>query len=247
MALCFVGLVANAHAGVVFQDDFSTNSVANWSFYGFADPWVAADGKLQSALSQTLHHPAGPSFATINGVATSQHFKIEGDVQVVGPVPNASGNPMDWGHVGFFWGKTGAADFSTGYLRTHTDHVTAWKSEFSGEVITLAGSSTSNAPDINGSSYHLSFEVDYQAQTMIVGIGSVFATYSGAAFANANSNGGIGGGLGVISWGERVSYDNVVVTDFMAPVPEPETYAMMAMGLGLLGLVRRRKQMPLAK
>ena len=48
---------------------------------------------------------------------------------------------------------------------------------------------------------------------------------------------------GVISWGERVSYDNVVVTDYtLAPVPEPETYAMLLAGLGLLGLARRRKQ-----
>ena len=52
----------------------------------------------------------------------------------------------------------------------------------------------------------------------------------------------------MISWGERVSYDNVVVTDFMAaPVPEPETYAMLLAGLGLLGFARRRKQAGVAR
>jgi hypothetical protein len=38
-----------------------------------------------------------------------------------------------------------------------------------------------------------------------------------------------------------------VTYDFAAPIPEPETYAMLLAGLGLLGIAaRRRKQRELA-
>ncbi len=242
-ALCAAAFAANASAGVVFQDSFATNSAANFTFSGQnTATWAASDNKLQSSLTQTPHNPTTPGFGTINGVATSQHFKIEGDVQVVGSTPGRV-NPSDFGHVGFFWGKTNANTFSIGYLRTHTDVVTVWENNpYTGEVVTGIGSAT-NATDIYGVSYHMSFEVDYLTQQMIVGFNGNTTTYSGAAFNMGNSPSGVGGSLGVISWGEHVSYDNVVVTDFTAaPVPEPETYAMLMAGLGLLGVAARRRK-----
>jgi hypothetical protein len=231
--VCCTGLVANAHAGIVFQDSFAGGSIANWTISGpNSGTWGVADGKLQTSLTQTAHNPSSPGFAAINGITTSQHFKIEGDVQVIGVDPNR-GLGLEWGHVGFFWGYQSPSSYSTGYLRTHQDHVTAWEEPYS----------ASNAADVNGVSYHLGFEVNYLTQQMTVSLNGVSATYGGLDFNAANSASGIGGGLGVISWGERVSYDNVVVTDFMAaPVPEPETYAMLLAGLGLLGFARQRKQ-----
>ena len=242
------GLVANAHAGIVFQDSFASGSSANWTMSGSnSGTWGVADGKLQSSLTQTAHNPNSPGFAAINGITTSQHFKIEGDVQVIGVDPNR-GLGLEWGHVGFFWGYQSPSSYSTGYLRTHQDHVTAWEEPFSAEVLTPLGFNASNAADVNGVSYHLGFEVNYLTQQMTVSLNGVSATYGGLDFNAANSASGIGGGLGVISWGERVSYDNVVVTDFMAaPVPEPETYAMLLAGLGLLGFARRRKQAGVAR
>ncbi|MBI5789952.1 MAG: PEP-CTERM sorting domain-containing protein [Rhodocyclales bacterium] len=42
---------------------------------------------------------------------------------------------------------------------------------------------------------------------------------------------------------DYVGLDNVSVQAVAAPVPEPETYALMLAGLGLMGFVaRRRKQ-----
>jgi len=241
--ICCAGLVANAHAGIVFQDSFASGSSANWTMSGSnSGTWGVADGKLQSSLTQTAHNPNSPGFAAINGITTSQHFKIEGDVQVIGVDPNR-GLGLEWGHVGFFWGYQSPSSYSTGYLRTHQDHVTAWEEPFSAEVLTSLGFNASNATDVNGVSYHLGFEVNYLTQEMTVSLNGVSATYGLPAFGNANSLSGVGGGLGVISWGERVSYDNVVVTDYtLAPVPEPETYAMLLAGLGLLGFARRRKQ-----
>ena len=236
-ALC----VAQAQAGIVFQDSFDTNSAAHWSYSGQnTGTWAAAGQKLQSSLTQTNHNPSAPGFAAINGVTTSSHFKIEADVQVVGSTP---GQGTDWGHVGFFWGQTGASAYSIGYLRTHSDHVTAWERPSTGEVITPAAFATTNAADLNGVSYHLAFEVDYVAQSMRVSINGTSAVYSGAQFNIANSPGGVGGALGVISWGEHVSYDNVVVTDYAGSnVPEPGSLALVASALGLMGAAARRRK-----
>ncbi len=51
----------------------------------------------------------------------------------------------------------------------------------------------------------------------------------------------IGGvGLGAI-WESHVRYDYAVVED-IPPIPEPETYAMLLAGLGLLGFMARRRK-----
>lgn len=239
-AATLLALAAPARAGVVFQDGFDTNSTSGWTFSGpNSAAWTAAGQKLQSTtVSGTAHNPVGPGFAAIDGVATSAHFRIEGDVQVVGTVPGRA-TPADFGHVGFFWGATGS-DYSIGYLRMHSDHVTAWRASLGAELITPTGFNTTNAADLDGVSYHLAFEVDYLAQWLMVSLDGVSQTFSGADFALANLASGIGGQLGVISWGERVSYDNIVVTDFStAAVPEPGGLALVLTGLALLARRRR--------
>lgn len=55
--------------------------------------------------------------------------------------------------------------------------------------------------------------------------------------------------FGVTNWGDTafqsgMAFDGITVAGnpITTPVPEPETYAMMLAGLGMLGLIRRRKQ-----
>lgn len=56
-----------------------------------------------------------------------------------------------------------------------------------------------------------------------------------------SSQGGADAGHG--GGGTHFAMDNFTYNDVLSPVPEPETYAMLAVGLGLLGaFARRRKQ-----
>ncbi len=235
--LCAAAVAAPTHAAVVFQDSFNSNSTSAWTFSGLnSGNWAGADNKLQSATTQTNHDGADVGFASINGLSTTSHFKLEADVQVIGTVP---GRGSDFGHVGFFWGYNSNSAYSTTYLRTHADHVTVWKSPFTTESTMPLSFNAMNATDPFGVSYHLAIEVDYLTRTMILSLDNVTATYTDTVFDAANSAGGIGGQLGMITWGERVSYDNVVLTDYTATVPEPATLLLTALGAGAL-LLRHR-------
>jgi hypothetical protein len=85
----------------------------------------------------------------------------------------------------------------------------------------------------------------------------VLGTYAGTAFPGSgagtedfwkfNANGLTAGNYyisveGVVQGAGGGSYTSNVNLAALAPVPEPETYAMMVAGLGLLGFVARRKK-----
>ncbi len=65
-----------------------------------------------------------------------------------------------------------------------------------------------------------------------------------ASFPQANSHISVDGGskYGVLYTNYWFHFNDLTTTTDMAqPIPEPETYAMLLAGLGLLGLARRRK------
>lgn len=232
VSVIFCSLGAQADP-VVFQDNFNDGDAAGWSFYG-PNPgnWAVSGG--------ILHHGGGyngaASYALIDAATTLPHFTLEADVSVIS---NQFGYP-DWGHVGLIWGvDTATNNFNTSYLRTHWDHVTSWSTSY---VSFGASERMLNTPGAaNGNTYHLAVDVDYSAQTMTVTMGGFNTTFSGTDFNVLNQN--TGSGIGLISWSDNVTYDNVVLTSRSAPpqpVPEPETYTMLLVGLGLLGFAARR-------
>lgn len=202
----------------IFQDDFSDNNAAGWTFVGVnSSPllWDASTGKLQSATTQT-NYIGSPGFALIDGVTTPDHFSLEADVQVVGPVP---GRGADFGHVGFVWGYQDFSNFNINYLRTHSNHVTSWSRIALSERILGLPFNAVNAPDLSGVSYHLKIEVNYSTREMTVSLDNETITFTGSNFDAVNRS--TSGGIGMITWGERVSYDNVVL--IQNPGSNPDT------------------------
>ena len=192
-----------------FEDDFDDGDMAGWTFDGInPGPWSAVSGEMQSASTQTDHVPVnlgGPGAALISGVVTPDRFSLEADVRVIGDVP---GFGSDWGHVGFVWGWKDSSNFNTSYIRMHRDEVTSFGTPGGAENFL-------NVPGlINDTVYHMKIEVDVLAQVMTLTLDSESVTFTGANFQNIYINSG--GSIGLITWGERVGYDNVVYKNLSA-------------------------------
>jgi hypothetical protein len=192
-----------------FEDDFDDGDMVGWSFDGInPGPWSAASGEMQSASTQTDHVPAnlgGPGAALISGIVTPERFSLEADIRVIGDTP---GFGNDWGHVGLVWGWSNSTNFNSSYLRTHRDEVTSFGTPGGAENIIAVPGAT------NDVEYHMKIEVDYIAQIMSLTVGTQSTTFTGVDFQEININSG--GSIGLITWGERVGYDNVVFKDLSA-------------------------------
>lgn len=219
--------VNSVQAGIIFQDNFNDNNTDGWSFIGTDNGWNAATGALQSSSTQTSH-AGSPGFALIDGIVTPDNFKLEADIKVVGSV--AGQNNFDFGHVGFGWGISDINTFNTSYLRTHNNEFTNWKSPYAGELLKVL-----NFDATNDVSYHFSVEVNYTLQEMTMTLGGVTQFIAGPAFQQYGPY--QGGQIGMMTWGERVEYDNIVLST-TNEVPEPSTLAIFA--LGMIGLASRR-------
>ncbi len=226
-----------------YFNDFSSGDLSDFTFEGLetANWTVVADGRLHSDESGTpgTHVPTtsgGPGVALVNGFSDLDYFRIEARISVDGDggLVNGSG---DFGHVGFVWGFTDFSNLSMTYLRTHSNHVTAWSrtnSLFSsGEVITGVN------PTTNGVEHDFAIEVDHSSKTMHTWYdGSLIRTINGAQFDIVSPH--INGGLGVITWGEDVTYDNLRITARSSNVPDTgATVLLLSLGLACLGFIRR--------
>lgn len=97
----------------------------------------------------------------------------------------------------------------------------------------------------------------YIAYLTIAGVGSPANTVS---LAGSSSDGGLGGGFRFLNSGgtDPLTLNNAWSSwsipntqyfasfDVAAPIPEPETYAMMLAGLGMLGFMARRRKLKAA-
>ncbi|MCK6384157.1 MAG: PEP-CTERM sorting domain-containing protein [Rhodocyclaceae bacterium] len=225
-AVALLAASAAVQAAPLFSDDFNDGNAAGWSFHGlYSGNWSVSGGVLQHGGGYT----GAPAYALIDGIVTPDHFLLEADVRIVSSLYGS-----DWGHVGLIWGvDPGTGNFNTSYLRTHQDRVTSWSTPYA-----AGGERFLDTPGAtNGNIYHLAVDVNYFAQQMTVTMGGWSTTFSGADFALLNQNSG--GGIGLISWADNVTYDNVVLTAL--PVPEPSTTMLLLAGLGLLGFAARRR------
>jgi len=193
-----------------FEDNFDDGDMAGWSFSGTnPGPWSAASGEMQSASTQTPHLALtenSPGAALISGVITPDRFSLEADIRVIGGVPGQ--DPGDWGHVGFVWGWIDSGNHNTSYLRPHRDHVTSFGRPGGVEnLLPVPGA-------VNDVAYHMKLEVDLNAQIMVLTVDEESTTLTGTDFLEININSG--GSVGLITWGERVGYDNVIYKDLSA-------------------------------
>ncbi|MBY0499603.1 MAG: PEP-CTERM sorting domain-containing protein [Nitrosomonas sp.] len=74
-----------------------------------------------------------------------------------------------------------------------------------------------------------------------------FYTLTGSVVDSINATGELVINIDRNGSGDFYGFDYLKLSDIAAPVPEPETYAMLLVGLGLLGFAsRRRMQKPIA-
>jgi len=224
-------------AGLIFSDDFSDGDTVGWTFHGTnSDDWSVVGGRLE-------HNPSSGyngknEFALIDGITTPNQFLLEADVSVI-----SSSLGGDNGHVGLGWGVTDLVDpfqsFNMSYLSTGSDDVRNW-SMLNGAT---PGFLYLDCPGVTiGTTYPFSVHVDYPLRSMIVTLGPYSTMFTETDFDNMNQN--IGGGIGLVSWNSRITFDNVRLS---APAPIPEPSTLVVLGLGVAGLaargLRRRKQM----
>lgn len=228
LALLVAGWDVNAAAATLFQDNFEDGNTTGWSFVGSNQGnWNASGG--------VLHHGGGydskQAIALINGITTPSIFTLEADVSVQS---NRYGWP-DWGHVGLAWGVTPGATlgFNTSYLRTHEDRVTNWSMPYAS-----GGERFLNTPGtVNEPTYHLRVDVDSIARSMTVALDGWQTTFTGADFDLINQNSG--GGIGLMSWSDNVTFDNIQVS---TPVPLPGAFWLFGSGIAGISAIRRKRK-----
>ena len=208
---------------VSYSNDFSDpSSKSDFTFYGVRpSDWTVTGGALIDGGSNVY---TGPSFAILNSLSGLTKFVLEVDVQVA-----SSNRGSDFGHTGVVWGFQNTNLFNIAYLRTHSNHFTAWDAPYNGEI-------TKSVPGaVNGQYYHLRLDVDHDAKKMSVTVDGNTLTLTGAQY--DTYSGSEPGKIGLMSWGENVSYDNLRIT---SPVPDSSMsiFASLAIISGLISVRR---------
>ena len=208
--------------------------------------------KIAALLAVASIAVAGNAFATVNLVQngsfetapglTNGHWLVYGGSSLPGWHTNmGAGIEVQWNAVGAAYGGHNLVELDS------YNNSNMWQ-----DLVTVAGNTYelgfaySARPNVAINSNKISFDVaDTHGTISGSGIGQAgtnwhYLTFEFTAdsaltrlsFAAAGKSDSLGGFI-----------DNVSVTDITAPVPEPETYAMLGLGLLAVGFARRRKSL----
>lgn len=215
---------------ILFEDDFSSNDLSNWSLSGGSQTWQIVNGELV-----TNRVPSGFRYFAIDGITTPDKFIFSVDVR---NIAGASNKVSSQGHGGIFWDQTSLAIDNKTYIRTHSDHLN----------LVNVGSGEAHAPIIanNGDTIRYTLDVDYLARELLINATLIAGPNQGnstqLSFVGNNFDSYVrsfgAGELGLLTWGDAVAFDNVRITT----VSEPWALAMLGFGVLGVSLVRRKQQ-----
>lgn len=191
----------------------------------------------------------GLGFATTMHIASATTYT---NLQDLTPVKNIGGTDTNQTIAQIFTAPGGVLQSFefyavSGYQGEATFGIVAWDAGrpvgntlYSAPVTYFGGAQTLSANDIN---LELKPDTEYLAVISAYGVGSL----KNLVLQGSASDAGLDGAARIryVPWGEweRTSAPNLAFTaNFTSAVPEPETYAMLLIGLGLIGWMNRRKQ-----
>jgi probable HAF family extracellular repeat protein len=165
----------------------------------------------------------------------------------------SKGQTTDLGTLGGEFPASTANDINdsghiVGYSNTAVggNHAFLYKDNALIDLGTLAGGTTSSALAINNKGQIVGTSFLNGLQTAFLYDGTTMRNLNGLLPGNSGWKLGYAediNNLGqIVGWGSHNGIDRAFLMTPTAPVPEPETYAMMLAGLGLLGFMKRRRK-----
>lgn len=217
IALACTGLFAatSAHASVISYDVSKASTVTNWTDALSVNKFDSSLGTLNSITFQLGGSVAGTGRAeSLDAAASTITLSLSSLLTLTRPDGSTIvvTNPV----------------FSNSYGVTAFDGVI----DFSGKSGVATGAVSSSHTESKVTTSASDFALFSQA-----GGGTINLSLQASGLSSASGAGNLISQFSTSAAGDlKVSYDYTAA----APVPEPETYAMLIGGLGLLGLVRRR-------
>ena len=232
--LCAAGIAPALAQGTTFQNGtFDGNSLAGWQSYGDV---LAANGKTRLTTASLFDDdiPGQNGFNNQSGVAAVDFFSSPG----LAGIPVAS---LDLGGTAYegsairqdFMATAGdllTVTFNWAFLSTDTSFPDFGFVALNDSVFKFVDTASSALNGVFLGTFADSNNVNW-------------SWYQSTYTYQANANGAVSLAIGVVDVGDflntsELRIDNVAVS----AVPEPETYALMLAGLGLMGGYIRRRQ-----
>jgi hypothetical protein len=217
LVFCLSLTAASAQAATIAQWTFETSQPATSGSF-------AAEIGSGSALG---HHAGTSTYTSPSGNGSAHSFSS--NTWAVGDYYQFQVSSLGLSNIVLSWDQissaTGPKSFNLSYSTNGTDFTTF------GTTYTVLANASPNTWSSSSSNTASSYTFDLSSITAINNQSSVYFRLVDASTTSAN------GGTVATAGTDRV--DNFTIT--AAAVPEPESYAMMLAGLGLMGFIARRR------